>query len=130
MAIADKPNIASDKCTHRTMFIDIAGQTQFFTVAHRRSAEALDASFSSRGCDLSGSPIGLTRATRNGTQDKLAGSGACLNRNSSMKKATRFVGPAGLAGVVLAVTMLPAEAAWNSYINREVGFSFLAPGDV
>ena len=37
---------------------------------------------------------------------------------------------AGLMGAVLAVTILPAEAAWNSYLNREVGFSFLAPGDM
>jgi hypothetical protein len=42
----------------------------------------------------------------------------------------RFAIRAGLAGVVLAFTVLPAEAAWNSYINREVGFSFLAPGNM
>ncbi len=42
----------------------------------------------------------------------------------------RFAIQAGLVGALLAVTMLPAEAAWNSYLNREVGFSFLAPGDM
>jgi hypothetical protein len=42
----------------------------------------------------------------------------------------RFAIQAGLVGAVLAVTMLPAEAAWKSYLNREVGFSFLAPGDM
>jgi hypothetical protein len=42
----------------------------------------------------------------------------------------RFAIQAGLVGAVLAVTMLPAEAAWNSYLNREVGFSFLAPGNM
>jgi hypothetical protein len=42
----------------------------------------------------------------------------------------RFAIQAGLVGAVLGVTMLPAEAAWNSYLNREVGFSFLAPGDM
>jgi hypothetical protein len=42
----------------------------------------------------------------------------------------RFAIRAGLVGAVLAVTMLPAEAAWNSYLNREVGFSFLAPGNM
>ena len=47
-----------------------------------------------------------------------------------MKRATRFAVLIGLAGTVLAVTMLPAEAAWNSYLNREVGFSFLAPGNM
>lgn len=47
-----------------------------------------------------------------------------------MKRPTRFAVLTGLAGTVLAVTVLPAEAAWNSYINREVGFSFLAPGNM
>src|SRR5258706_1536185 len=41
-----------------------------------------------------------------------------------------FAIQAGLVGALLAVTMLPAEAAWNSYLNREVGFSFLAAGDM
>ena len=36
----------------------------------------------------------------------------------------------GLVGAVLAITMMPAEAAWRSYINRDVGFSFLAPGEM
>jgi hypothetical protein len=47
-----------------------------------------------------------------------------------MERAKRFAVLTSLAGAVLAVTMLPAEAAWSSYINREVGFSFLAPGDM
>jgi len=42
----------------------------------------------------------------------------------------RFAIQAGLVGAVMAVTMLPAEAAWQSYVNREVGFSFLAPGEM
>ena len=42
----------------------------------------------------------------------------------------RFAIQAGLVAAALAATMLPAEAAWNSYVNREVGFSFLAPGEV
>jgi hypothetical protein len=42
----------------------------------------------------------------------------------------RFAIQAGLVGALLAVMILPAEAAWNSYVNREVGFSFLAPGEM
>src|SRR5712691_9730950 len=37
---------------------------------------------------------------------------------------------AALAGAVLAMTAVPAQAAWKSYVNRELGFSFTAPGDV
>jgi hypothetical protein len=42
---------------------------------------------------------------------------------------------AALAAAVLAMTammaaMVPAQAAWKSYVNRELGFSFTAPGDV
>ncbi|HLK81057.1 MAG TPA: hypothetical protein VKT99_06120 [Xanthobacteraceae bacterium] len=37
---------------------------------------------------------------------------------------------AALAGSALAMTALPAHAAWKSYINRELGFSFMAPGEV
>ena len=37
---------------------------------------------------------------------------------------------AALAGAVLAMTAMPAQAAWKSYVNRELGFSFTAPGDV
>jgi hypothetical protein len=36
----------------------------------------------------------------------------------------------GLFGAALATATLPAHAAWQSYVNREVGFSFIAPGDV
>ena len=37
---------------------------------------------------------------------------------------------AALAGAVLATAAVPAQAAWKSYINRELGFSFMAPGEV
>jgi hypothetical protein len=37
-----------------------------------------------------------------------------------------------VASVSAAVTMLamPAQAAWKSYVNRELGLTFMAPGDV
>jgi hypothetical protein len=37
---------------------------------------------------------------------------------------------AALAGAAFATTAMPAQAAWKSYINRELGFSFMAPGEV
>lgn len=37
---------------------------------------------------------------------------------------------AAVAGAALLMTAMPAEAAWKSYINRELGFSFMAPGEV
>jgi hypothetical protein len=37
---------------------------------------------------------------------------------------------AALAGVVFAIATVPAHAAWKSYVNRELGFSFMAPGQV
>jgi hypothetical protein len=37
---------------------------------------------------------------------------------------------AAVAGAVLAITAMPAQAAWKSYINKELGFSFMAPGEV
>jgi hypothetical protein len=37
---------------------------------------------------------------------------------------------AALAGAALAMAGMPAQAAWKSYINRELGFSFMAPGEV
>jgi hypothetical protein len=37
---------------------------------------------------------------------------------------------AALAGAVLATAAVPAQAAWKSYVNREFGFSFMAPGEV
>jgi hypothetical protein len=37
---------------------------------------------------------------------------------------------AALAGTTLVVAAMPAQAAWKSYINRELGFSFMAPGEV
>lgn len=35
-----------------------------------------------------------------------------------------------LAGTAFVVAAMPAQAAWKSYINRELGFSFMAPGEV
>jgi hypothetical protein len=37
---------------------------------------------------------------------------------------------AALAGPALVVAAMPAQAAWKSYINGELGFSFMAPGEV
>ena len=37
---------------------------------------------------------------------------------------------AALAGAALTIAAVPAQAAWKSYINRELGFSFMAPGEV
>jgi hypothetical protein len=37
---------------------------------------------------------------------------------------------AGLAGAALSLAAMPAQAAWKSYINREIGFSFRAPGEL
>ncbi len=35
-----------------------------------------------------------------------------------------------LAGLALAVISTPAEAAWESYVSHELGFSFRAPGEI
>src|SRR5712691_75742 len=37
---------------------------------------------------------------------------------------------AALAGAGLTMAAMPAQAAWKSYINTELGFSFMAPGEV
>ena len=40
---------------------------------------------------------------------------------------------AAVAGAVLAtavIAAMPAQAAWKSYINKELGISFMAPGEV
>lgn len=37
---------------------------------------------------------------------------------------------ATLAAAALTLAVVPAQAAWKSYINRELGFSFRAPGAV
>ena len=37
---------------------------------------------------------------------------------------------AALAGAALAMAAMPAQAAWKSYVNRELGFGFMAPGEV
>ena len=35
-----------------------------------------------------------------------------------------------LVGVAFAIAAMPAQAAWKSYVNKELGFSFEMPGDV
>src|SRR5712691_1367081 len=37
---------------------------------------------------------------------------------------------AALAGAALSMAVMPAQAAWKSYVNRQLGFSFMAPGEV
>ena len=37
---------------------------------------------------------------------------------------------AALAGPALVMAAMPAQAEWKSYINRELGFSFMAPGEI
>src|ERR1700704_1911179 len=37
---------------------------------------------------------------------------------------------AALAGAAFSIAAMPAQAAWKSYINRELGFSFAAPGEI
>jgi hypothetical protein len=37
---------------------------------------------------------------------------------------------AALSGAALAMAAMPAQAAWKTYVNRELGFSFMAPGEV
>jgi hypothetical protein len=37
---------------------------------------------------------------------------------------------AALTGAAITIAAMPAQAAWKSYINRELGFSFMAPGEV
>jgi hypothetical protein len=36
----------------------------------------------------------------------------------------------GMVGAALTMVAMPAQAAWKSYGNRELGFSYTAPGDV
>jgi hypothetical protein len=33
-------------------------------------------------------------------------------------------------GAAVAMLAMPAQAAWKSFVNRELGFSFVAPGDI
>ena len=40
----------------------------------------------------------------------------------------KWIAPA--ATLVFASLAMPAQAAWKSYVNRELGFSFMAPGEV
>jgi len=35
-----------------------------------------------------------------------------------------------LAGAALVLAAVPAQAAWKTYVNKELGFSFMAPGEV
>ena len=42
----------------------------------------------------------------------------------------RSFGLAAAASAVFVLTIAPAEAAWKSYINKQLGFSFEMPGDV
>jgi hypothetical protein len=35
-----------------------------------------------------------------------------------------------MAGMAFTMVAMPAQAAWKSYINKELGFSFQAPGEV
>jgi hypothetical protein len=37
---------------------------------------------------------------------------------------------ATVAGVAIAMATMPAQAAWKSYVDKELGFSFSAPGEV
>jgi len=37
---------------------------------------------------------------------------------------------AALTCTAVTIATLPAQAAWKSYINRDLGFSFMAPGEV
>ena len=37
---------------------------------------------------------------------------------------------AALAAAALVMTVMPAQAAWKSYVNRQLGFAFMAPGEV
>ena len=37
---------------------------------------------------------------------------------------------AAVAGAAAAMAAMPAEAAWKTYVNQELGLSFAAPGDV
>ena len=35
-----------------------------------------------------------------------------------------------LAGAAFVLAAMPAQAAWKTYVNKELGFSFMAPGEV
>ena len=35
-----------------------------------------------------------------------------------------------LAGAALVLAAMPVQAAWKTYVNKELGFSFMAPGEV
>ena len=37
---------------------------------------------------------------------------------------------AALAGAALTIAALPAQAAWKSYVSKDLGFFFMAPGEV
>jgi hypothetical protein len=35
-----------------------------------------------------------------------------------------------MAGAALTMVAMPAQAAWKSYVNKELGFAFMAPGEI
>src|SRR5262249_3218862 len=37
---------------------------------------------------------------------------------------------AALAGVALMSVAMPAQAAWKSYVNKQLGIAFMAPGEI
>src|SRR5580704_1370356 len=70
---AAKPSIATDKYTHRAMFIGVAARFHGGAPPVDPPPDRLK-SLASRGCDNVRRPFGPTPATRAATQDKLAGS--------------------------------------------------------
>jgi hypothetical protein len=42
----------------------------------------------------------------------------------------RFTALSFFVGAMLAMTAVPAEAQWKSYVSRDLGFTFTAPGEV
>jgi hypothetical protein len=42
----------------------------------------------------------------------------------------RVIISVALASAVVVTAAMPTQAAWKSYVNKELGFSFSAPGDV
>jgi hypothetical protein len=55
-----------------------------------------------------------------------AGEGAANSGRTHMSRRMS----AALAIALLAMAAVPAQAAWKSYVNRDLGFSFMAPGEV
>jgi hypothetical protein len=59
-----------------------------------------------------------------------AGNRAVKFKTNSREDAMRRWMLAAFAGAALATAAMPAQAAWKTYVNKELGFSFMAPGDV